>query len=187
MERFKIVFLDIDGVLCTTNSINQSIADWCGIDVDDPNLFVKYKSITKDLGFFPSIDMDNWPFDRAALKNIHELARIPDVRFVISSTWRLGKTVNQLEELFAMKGMNIRIVGRTPSDHHTLHGRGEEIKYWSDSTATDNKNFEVSSFVIIDDDIFDIKKHFPNNIVETNFKDGFTNEHLKLAKDILNR
>ena len=87
--------------------------------------------------------------------------------------------INQLKELFTMKGMNIRIVGRTPS----IDERGEEIKHWLDN----NKDFEVSSFVIIDDDIFDIKEYFPNNIVETNFKDGFTDAHLKLAKEILNR
>lgn len=185
MEKFKIVFLDIDGVICTENSFRKSIADWSGLDVNDQDLFKNYEKACKNIGFFPSFGMEHWPFDKNALKNIHELARIPDVRFVISSTWRVGRTVNQLKELFTMKGMNIRIVDRTPSGHHLLRGRGDEIKYWLD--ATNNKNFEVSSFVIIDDDVYDIINKFPDNTVQTNFNDGFTEEHLRIAKEILYR
>ena len=183
MEKFKIVFLDIDGVICTEDSIRRAIADWSGLDENDTDLFKKYDKIRKEIGFFPSFDMENWPFDKNALKNIHELSREKNVRFVISSTWRMGRTADQLKKLFTMKGMCIPIIDRTPSNNPDCEGRGNEIKFWLNKPH----DFEVESFVIIDDDSFDIEPVFPKNLVQTDFKDGFTNKHLKQAKEILSR
>jgi hypothetical protein len=183
MEKFKIVFLDIDGVICTENSIRRAIADWSGLDVNDEDLFKKYDKIRKSIGFFPSFDMEHWPFDTDALKNIHALSRDPQVRFVISSTWRVGRTTDQLKKLFTMKGMCIPIIDRTPSNNNDLDGRGEEIKFWLEK----EKTFEVESYVVIDDDSFDIKDVHPNNFVNTEFKDGFNSKHLEEARKILNR
>lgn len=183
MEKFKIVFLDIDGVICTKNSIHQAIADWSGLDANDKDLFTKYDKICKSIGFFPSFDMDHWPFDKEALKNIHALSRDPQVRFVISSTWRVGRTTDQLKRLFTMKGMCIPIIDRTPSNNDDLKGRGEEIKFWLEK----EKDFEVESYVVIDDDSFDIVEVHPDNFVHTQFKDGFTKDCLDLARKILNR
>lgn len=186
MEKLKIVFLDIDGVICTGGSIRRAIADWSGLDENDADLFKKYDKIRKELGFFPRFDMENWPFDRNALKNIHELSREKNVRFVISSTWRIGRTADQLKKLFTMKGMCIPIIDRTPANNLDLDGRGAEIQFWLNKASID-KQFEVESYVVIDDDCYDIESLHPNNFVQTNFKDGFNDPALKLAKEILNR
>lgn len=186
MEKFKIVFLDIDGVICTENSLHRAVADWSGLDENDPDLLIKYNKIGKEIGFFPNFNMEYWPFDRNALKNIHELSREKNVRFVISSTWRIGRTADQLRKLFTMKGMCLPIIDRTPANNLDLNGRGEEIQFWLNKASID-KQFEVESYVVIDDSCYDIESRHPNNFVQTNFKDGFNDAALKLAKEILNR
>ena len=54
--------------------------------------------------------------------------------------------------------------------------RGAEIAVWL------NENPQVDKFLIIDDDIKDIEPYFPKeNILKTNFKDGFTREDTNRA------
>ena len=50
-----------------------------------------------------------------------------------------------------------------------------------------NENYILKcyNFIILDDDICDITPYFPNNIVHTNFKTGFTKRCLKQALKIL--
>ena len=182
-KKFRIVFLDIDGVLCTKDSIEEAISDWCGgLNTDDDNWVKEYKKIAANIGFYPSLDMFHWPFDRLALKNIHHLARHPDVRFVISSTWRDGRTIEEITEMFIMKGLNVRIIDKTREGHrgsYTDH-RGFEIRDWLDA----NKDI-VESYVILDDNTWDIVRMHPNNTVTTRDDVGFDKDALSKAKDIL--
>jgi len=183
VNKFKIVFLDIDGVLCTKDSIEESISDWCGgLNTDNDGWVKEYKKIASSIGFFPKFDMFHWPFDRLALKNIHELARHPDVRFVISSTWREDRTVQEIIDLFTMKGLNVRIIDRTRDGHPGSHTdtRAHEIGDWLEM----NKDI-VETYVILDDNTWDIIRMHPNNTITTRDDVGFTKADLAKAKEIL--
>lgn len=183
IKKFRIVFLDIDGVLCTKDSIQEAISDWCGgLNIDEDEWVKQYKGIAAGIGFFPKLDMFHWPFDRLALKNIHHLARHPDVRFVISSTWREDRTTQDLIDLFTMKGLNVRIIDRTRDGHPGSHTdtRAHEIQDWLDA----NKDI-VESYVILDDNTWDIIRLHPNNTVTTRDDVGFDKASLEKAKEIL--
>jgi hypothetical protein len=57
--------------------------------------------------------------------------------------------------------------------------RGLEIKEW-----LDNHN-DIESFVILDDEAFGIKEHFPNNFVQTSMKIGLQKEDVEKCIAIL--
>lgn len=67
-------------------------------------------------------------------------------------------------------------MGFTPSH---IHGRGEEIQQW-----INGHNFE-GSFVIIDDDDFDLQQ-FQNHIIRTDISLGLQQHHIQQAVDIMN-
>ena len=62
------------------------------------------------------------------------------------------------------------------SDSH----RGKEIKEWLENTS-----YDVSSYVIIDDEMFDIKDLHEGHMVQTSFNDGIQPGAVKVAIEIL--
>ena len=62
------------------------------------------------------------------------------------------------------------------SDSH----RGKEIKEWLENTS-----YDVSSYVIIDDEMFDIKDLHEGYMVQTSFNDGIQPGAVKVAIEIL--
>ena len=66
----------------------------------------------------------------------------------------------------------------TPSrrDSH----RGEEIKEWLEST-----DYDVESYVVIDDEMYDIWELHEGHMVQTSFDSGIKPGAVKMAIDIL--
>ena len=81
--------------------------------------------------------------DRACLQVLNAIVASGDADVVVSSTWRHGKTVAELQEMLDAAGFVGRVVDKTPSDIPGA-GRGEEIAAWLADHA-------VSGYVIIDD------------------------------------
>ena len=81
-----------------------------------------------------------------------------------------------MREEFAKQ--NLYFFDYTPirSDSH----RGREIKEWLEST-----NYNVRSYVIIDDEMFDIKDLHEGHMVQTSFNDGINPSTVKMAIEIL--
>ena len=71
-----------------------------------------------------------------------------------------------------------RIIDRT-DNFNISYGRGYEIQHWLNQHAD-----EVSNFVILDDD-WDMH-HLMPWLVQTDYRDGLTLEHVALAISILN-
>lgn len=115
---------------------------------------------------------------------IKEIVDATGAKIVLSSTWRKdwafnllnGKDWDYLREEFAKQ--NLYFFDYTPirSDSH----RGREIKEWLEST-----DYNVRSYVIIDDEIFDIKDLHEGHIVQTSFNDGINPYAVKMAIEIL--
>ena len=121
------------------------------------------------------------------------VCKITDAKVVLSSSWRRAyykpykECGNRGKELQRkLKFWNIPVIGMTDF----IDGKREkEIQDYLEHHP------EVEDFVILDDEIFDIKKSFPENFVQTsNGKIGTSDEHsglcfshVKKAIEILTR
>lgn len=185
----KVIFLDIDGVVCTMRSLCLAMARWYGVPLDsdlywddivvDPRIEELQQQRRENKQSVPDLYMEFWPFDIIAVDYIHKIIREnPNVRFVISSTWREGQTIESLHQMFKLKGMTLPILDFTPQQIDK--DRGMEIKTWLDFNKD---SYGVTHFCAIDDNIKSIKRVFPDNVVETSYKNGFgEDEYNKLMK-----
>jgi len=172
------IFLDIDGVVATMKSFNQKWKEITGFDVDDDGFDRSKESNHR----FPPLSMNYWPFDSDCCSAIHELQlkyrRLGyDVRYVISSSWRTGRTIEEMDKLFILKGLVIdTMVGKTPR----LDKRGQEINQW----LKENDALNVP-FIVIDDECdFDIKQYIDEkHLINTKGYYGFDKLKQKEAYD----
>jgi len=122
-----------------------------------------------------------WPpkADPTCVEVLNELIKRTGAVIVVSSCWRVGRTVDELQELLDGWGVKGIVIGRTGAISDKI--RGLEIGEWLLSKSPD----EVSSFVIIDDDR-DMGT-FMRRLVKTEFATGFTVQHLDKAVSILEK
>lgn len=106
------------------------------------------------------------PFDPYNLKNLAKIVRKTGANIVLTSTWRLDK------EHMAVLRARLAEYGLKIYDQTSNFGmnRGAEISEWLKEHSKGKK-----SFVIIDDDTFDILPFFDRKyIIQTNAKYGLT-------------
>jgi hypothetical protein len=93
-------------------------------------------------------------------------------QIVISSSWRIGRTLDDLREVFNQQGIDgSRIIDVAPT---SMGVRGHEIDSWLRTTS-----ISVESFVIIDDD--SDMAHHTGRLVRTTFEDGLTRLHADMV------
>jgi len=170
----KVLFLDFDGVL---NS-HQSCTFWHNKRDQSKWENEMYSSWTGTLKEYLAHE-----FCPIALSNMEELCRrIPELKIVVSSTWRLGETVESLKKILApAKLVSDAIIDVTP--HFRWRGgdevnRGHEIKHWLDAHP------EVTDYVIVDDDR-DMLESQLSNFVNTSELHGFMHGDMLQAQRIL--
>ena len=136
-------------------------------------------------------------FDPLAIEQLNLLTDKTNAKIVISSTWRMGRTIDELKKLFEEVGIKGEIIGITP--HLTFNDgygveRGNEIKRWIDLNCIrwwdkifdeKEKNITLESYVILDDDP-DMLLEQKDNFVRTSWRDGLTALHTRKAIKILN-
>jgi HAD domain in Swiss Army Knife RNA repair proteins len=83
--------------------------------------------------------------DPACVRALNEIVAGGGADVVVSSTWRHGQTVAELQDLLASKGFTGCVVDRTPTGPPGA-GRAEEIAAWLAEHA-------VGGYVIIDDHV----------------------------------
>ena len=115
-QKYKYVFLDIDGVINTPKN-------W---KTDDE-------------------------LDRGCVEHLNDLV-CPEVRWICSSTWRMGKTPEQLTKILQDHGFKGEIFANTPIlwGTHRAFVRGNEIAMWLDDNLGHHKLMDY--YVILDDD-----------------------------------
>lgn len=160
----KIIFLDIDGVL------NNSL------EVDphkDSYLNGEYQGL----------------YSPRCIKHLNDIIKQTGAKIVVSSTWRLGRTIKELQKILDDMGVvGGEVVGATPSyyDSHIL--RGNEILKWTQ----ENKEllgceyYNFTSYVILDDDT-DMNYWQRGNFVVCDNCIGLTDRVTAQAISILNR
>lgn len=161
----KVCFLDLDGV----------------INSQDENHEVKW--LKRGYGFY----QDN------LIANLNVLLeRCPELKLVISSTWRLGSTVEELTDILTEMGVkNFEIIGKTPnfaypSDQvHTV--RGNEIAWYIEQNQEQlgyESCYKYKSYIILDDDS-DMLYPQRNNFVHIDNEVGLTLEDVDKCLKIL--
>ena len=143
----NIIFLDIDGVMRTHNSdLNWSV----------PNPFKRL-------------------FSKEAMENLNYLVTLTGYKVVITSTWRMYYTKDELRNIFRERGFIGQIIGTTSVGDT----RGEEIVQWLNEHRIDN-------FVVIDDNIKDILNRIPDcKVVKCNPLNGLDEVIFDKVLDIL--
>jgi hypothetical protein len=81
--------------------------------------------------------------DPACIQVLNEIVARGAADVVVSSTWRYGKTIAELQEMLDTEGFTGRVLDKTPTGAPGAD-RGEEIAAWLADHA-------VSGYVIIDD------------------------------------
>ena len=117
---------------------------------------------------------------------IKEIVDATDAKLVLSSTWRQdwfydyldGEDWPYLRSEFAKQ--NLFFLDYTPL-HKDRH-RGEEIKDWLENTE-----YDVKSYVVIDDEMFDIRDLHEGHMVQTSFDSGIKPGAVKMAIKILEK
>jgi hypothetical protein len=83
--------------------------------------------------------------DPACIAVLNEIVEHADADVVVSSTWRHGKSVAELQAMLRAAGFTGRVIDKTPIGGAGA-GRGDEIAAWL-------AEHDVATFVIIDDHV----------------------------------
>lgn len=141
----KIIFLDIDGVL--NHQLHYS----------SPEFNESKKDVDKEK---QKVDYELRQFNGYSIGLLNGLTDDTGAKIVISSSWRKGRTVGELRDLFEKVGISGQVIDKTPvlnfigvEDYHYSVPRGCEIKAWLELNKgrLGSKITEVE-YVIFDDD-----------------------------------
>ena len=124
---------------------------------------------------------EDMPFNPRSLKNLYKIVKKTHAKIILTSSWRHSeKALTVLKSRLAEYGL--KIDGMTEDSES--HSRGQEIaKYLMDNCFTETMYFDDKeyiypiecSYVIIDDEIYDILDHFfDDRVVRINQKKGLT-------------
>ncbi len=146
-------------------------------------VFLDFDGVLNSLGFF---QREHGPLDRldpAAVQRLDLLVRRAGAKVVVSSSWRVGRTLDALRQLLAQAGYDGEVVGCTPdlgSRVYVADGsalRSLEIRAWLDAQTE-----PVEAYVVLDDGALD---ELAPCFVRTTFATGLCDEHVEEALAIL--
>jgi hypothetical protein len=127
----KVIFLDIDGVLCTTNEF----------------LMDKVKFHKKN--FVPSFVNMPYPFNSRCVGVLNEILLKTDAEIILSSDWRMFWDLKKLDLIFRFSGVVKSPIDVTVNDPVSMNwlekNRANEIGQYLLS------NREITKWVAIDD------------------------------------
>jgi hypothetical protein len=102
--------------------------------------------------------------DVVCVANLNKILEQTHAVVVVSSCWRIGRTVSELRALFGIWGVNADVVDRTIVNWQWI--RGQEITEWL------KEHIDVEKFIILDDDK-DMGNLLPY-LIQTKFVEGLT-------------
>lgn len=163
----KIIFLDIDGVVNSNK--------WFDSDI--------FKEKTKDMSDATlMLVAQHAHIDPEAVQLLNQLVDRSDAEVVLSSTWRIVFSPDEMTDILQKQGATFSIIDKTPVLYGKLSERiprGKEIAQYISKVAV-----KPESFVILDDknDMANLKKF----LVLTDEKFGITIDDVEKALKILN-
>jgi HAD domain in Swiss Army Knife RNA repair proteins len=176
----KIIFLDIDGVL---NSNDWYVRRQEKYNMDDVETRYPF-----------------YEFDPSAINRLNKIIESTGAKVVVSSTWRLGRSIEELQTILNTVGFTGEIIDKTiyygGIEGYTVP-RGCEIERWLDTKGFQRINWskeeqqkfinksEVKNYIILDDDsdmLYNQREHF----VQTGWQFGLDDNTMNKAIKILN-
>lgn len=168
MENKNIIFLDIDGVLN------------CQLHYESKQ-FKKYKAEKKKLGKKSLQTKKDWLEHYASnickqrMEWLNTLCEETKSNVVISSTWRLGKGLKEMQEIMKYCGATFNVISLTPRCDEGI--RGVEIYAWLKQNIIEEIHgcsyFDFYRYAIIDDDS-DMLLNQSNHFFQTDNYSGLT-------------
>ena len=160
----RVLFLDFDGVL---NS--RSYFDRCPACDRSPGA-------------------DHTWLDPEAVSRLNVVARESKALVVVSSAWRIGRTVPELQAILSARGFSGEVIGKTPDLEGSRNAdgwiewvpRGREIEAWM-------SGLPVESFAVLDDCGRDEMAPVSDRLVQTDWVYGLRDEEAAMALDLLSR
>lgn len=111
-------------------------------------------------------------FSKSAVDNLNEVIILTKAKIVVTSTWRINLSVEELNKIFKERGVIGEVIDKTSIN---FGGRGLEIKEWLDNNS-------VTNYVVLDDQVKDIVDEV-DNVIKVDSQNGF--EEVDLVLDIL--
>lgn len=156
----KVIFLDFDGVLN-----NQAWMD---------HLKEKWNITPEQLSMFKR---DAIELDPSRVKMMSDFAKQSNAKIVISSSWRIHHSLDELQEFLRSNGMDEEVLPFDITPITVKQHRGTEVNFWLGSHP------ECTHYVIFDDST----DFFPNQpLVLTTWDGGLCEGHIDIARGILN-
>lgn len=174
----KVLFLDIDGVLnssnwfdyvqyCIKNDMRDRVLNF--VEINDEHIKRKLSMI-----------------DDRAIANLNRIVEETGCKVVLSSSWRSSRESDNafIEYIFKLKGFKYELYDVTPRIWVKEFGtqRGEEIQLWMDKESEKN---EIESYVILDDDSDMLPKQM-SNFIHVDGQVGLIDKDVFTAIEILN-
>lgn len=142
-------------------------------------------------------------FDVNNVKQFNRIVEATAAKIVVSSSWRYGRTLADLQELFKQVGIKGEVIGRTPcfSLIHTDETyckynkgrfrpsfRGTEIEHWisENKGLLGVKRSQYTKYAIIDDDN-DMLYWHRNNYFQVNGRYGLTTTNANNIIEFFNK
>lgn len=168
-DRMKVIFQDVDGVLYPC--FNRKALKQDAYRVKD--MLVHKDSFFADA---PAMDLlavyEGW--DAKAMQRLQFLIEDTGAKLVISSSWKIMRSLKTMQQLFAVYGLGQDVIALTPNDRGFL--KEPAIQHYL------SLHHEVEQYVILDD--IDMSSTFPEHCVVCG--DIFDDACLKKAITILN-
>jgi hypothetical protein len=127
-------------------------------------------------GVLNTVNRNQW--NKTSVDLYNSLCDEFDLKPIVTSTWRVKHTIEELQKIFYQNGITTPIYDYTPV--LLDEGRGGEIEYY-----IFNNNYD--KFIILDDNIRDIQQYGLPNVVKCRSWVGFSKEEYDLAREILSR
>lgn len=160
--KTPVLFLDFDGVLNNTGFYTRRSERWKKLREEGKDLQIERER--EDLA----------PENLAELAFI--MASVPTMKVVVSSTWRLGRSLGDLSRLLIAGGVHPhRVLGVTP--RFGGERRGKEIQAWLDANG-----LKAEDAIILDDDTD--MEHLMPRLVYTPHTEGLTRETAKRVVEL---
>ena len=126
----KVIFLDIDGVLATDKQYYMNSQN-----------YRKKNPWANELRVY-------YPFDKGCVKIFNEILTETGAEIVLTSDWRRGRTLEQLDTIFKENGVVKSPIDVTCDDLVSVSSASKNRAYQIESYLNNNK---VDKYVVIDD------------------------------------
>lgn len=138
------------------------------LDVNTKVIFLDFDGVLNTSAYMMQSRERSEGINPVSVRIIDAMLNLTGAKLVVSSSWRIGRTIEELNEILQNKGMTNEVWDVTPQ----LSGcRGNEIKRWIDVNRPSDLVF--NEYLIIDDDSDMLLEH-QNHFIHTAFDCGIT-------------